>query len=455
MDEEKKEEKEKRKNIQYSAENLRLAINGVKNGEKCARMSRIYKIPESTLRAKLKLFCDPNKKPGRQTVLSNEEEKELVDWIIECGRYGCPVTKDELLDSVEHICIADKRKNNFINNRPGEKFYKRFLRDHPEISRRVPEKINLNRAKVTEQSLKKWHDEVLQTLIAENLVNIDSSRIFNSDETGLPLNPLPPTVLAAKGSRQVYSVVNNNEKENVTVLVTADAAGNLAPTLVLFKGQSLPENLNTVNVPPDFYFAYSEGGYMTSQNFYEYMANAFEPWLTENNIQRPVIFYLDGHGSHLSLHVSKFCSQHEIFLVKLHPNATHIIQPLDVALFKALKALWWKIIDEFCKGAFCTGLTKVQIAPILFRTFKKMNLKEILTNGFRKCGLYPFDFNAIDLTKIVSQNDTIQSVEKVSDLEMVEESSTREILQNFIHQNLEKSTEIDTIACLLTEKQIE
>ena len=72
------------------------------------------------------------------------------------------------------------------------------------------------------------------------LLNIGPERIFNADETRTPLNPKPPAVLAPKGSKNVYNVVKNNEKENVTVLVMGNAAGELAPPLVLFSGKKLP-----------------------------------------------------------------------------------------------------------------------------------------------------------------------------------------------------------------------
>lgn len=112
-------------------------------------------------------------------------------------------------------------------------------------------------------------------------------------------------MLAEKGTKNVYYAVGNNEKENVTALVTGNAAGDIAPTFILFTGQNLPQNAATF-APPDFMFGCAENGYMTASNFYEYIANGFEPWLTEQKIERPVILYVDGHASHLTLPLSTF-----------------------------------------------------------------------------------------------------------------------------------------------------
>lgn len=39
---------------------------------------------------------------------------------------------------------------------------------------------------------------------------------------------------------------------------------------------------------------------------------------------------------------SQFCEKNGIILVALLPNATHILQPMDVAVFRSLKEPWRK-----------------------------------------------------------------------------------------------------------------
>ena len=203
--------------------------------------------------------------------------------------------------------------------------------------------------------------------------------------------------------KDVYNIVGNNEKENISVLVTGNAAGELAPSFILFSGKSLPKNAAEM-APEEFAFGYSDNGWMTAKTFYEYMVNIFEPWLTKKQIKRPVVFYLDGHSSHLTLHLSKFCSEHEIVLVALHPNATHIIQPLDVSFFRSFKAEWQKMNKRICDSSSSIGIKKYQFAPILKRTLDAMDTKKLLINGFKKCGLCPFDVSAIDFTKVFRRN---------------------------------------------------
>lgn len=151
--------KKKRVRMCYSKENVVLALKEVRQGISIAEASRKYHVPESTIRAKkLRLYAD--KKPGPATVLSEKEEKDLVDWIFYCCKRGFSVSKHQLLESVRVICVETKKKNPFTNNKPGRWWYNGFLKRHPEISTRVSENVCLNRAKVTEKSLRNWFKEI-------------------------------------------------------------------------------------------------------------------------------------------------------------------------------------------------------------------------------------------------------------------------------------------------------
>ena len=55
-------------------------------------------------------------------------------------------------------------------------------------------------------------------------------------------------------------------------------------------------------------------------------------YLTENNVPRPVILFIDGHSSHLTLQLSVKCE--ELEMIYIHPpNTIHILQPADEGPF--------------------------------------------------------------------------------------------------------------------------
>lgn len=58
---------------------------------------------------------------------------------------------------------------------------------------------------------------------------------------------------------------------------------------------------------------------------------------------------------------------------------------------------------------------RAQFAPLLSIAMKAAT-PEIISNGFRKCGLYPFNVDAIDLTKCMSHDSTHSAIDKPAEI---------------------------------------
>lgn len=142
---------------------------------------------------------------------------------------------------------------------------------------------------------------------------------------------------------------------------------------------------------------------MCAGTFYEYITNVFSPWLTNENIEKPVLFFLDGHKSHLTLHLSNFCTENGIEVIALNPNSTHILQPMDLAVFRPLKASWREAVKTWKMQNLGQVLKKHHFAPVLKTAIEKITT-ETVKNGFRAGGLYPFGPEYVDMSKIKSQN---------------------------------------------------
>ena len=142
---------------------------------------------------------------------------------------------------------------------------------------------------------------------------------------------------------------------------------------------------------------------MTCEAFYEYITNVFHPFLLKSNIPLPIVLFLDGHVSHLSIHLSSFCREMQIEICCFPPHATHIIQPLDVALFFPLKQKWkgfvknWRIQNEGRE------VQKYHVPLLLSRIIRHEDFTNTLKNGFKTCGLYPFDENTVNYTKCIQE----------------------------------------------------
>lgn len=111
-----------------------------------------------------------------------------------------------------------------------------------------------------------------------------------------------------------YEIAKNSEKENITVLCTYSAGGNVLPPMIIYPYKRIP-NYIYQSVPGNWGIGRSDSGWMVSATFFEYIANIMYPWLVDNEVKFPVILYLDGHKSHLSLQLSEFCTEKKNYII--------------------------------------------------------------------------------------------------------------------------------------------
>ncbi|CAH2108761.1 unnamed protein product [Euphydryas editha] len=309
-----------------------------------------------------------DRKMGPPAVLSRTEEKTIVDWIFEMARAGFPVTMKEVVFSVQRLLTELKRPNPFKDNCPGKSWMKGFMKRNPGISVRMSQNLTRSRAVISKEKILNWFKEVETFLDQTQQKDVlqDPRRIFNTDETIFFLNPKGGKVLAQKGDKTVYQQVNPDEKECLTVLITEFSI-------------------------PEWGLGKTDSGWMTCEAFFEFIADIFHPWLKKESIPLPVILFVDGHASHLSLQVSQFCEKNGIILIALYPNATHLLQPMDVAVFRTLKEHWKKRVHEWRISNLEAPILKKKDFPKLLKEVIDTTLNAtIFENGFRKCGLFPW-----------------------------------------------------------------
>ncbi|CAF4830706.1 unnamed protein product [Pieris macdunnoughi] len=386
---------------------MQAAIAAVREGRfKVREAGRHFGVPHSTLIDKVKGRVPEVRKMGRDTYFTEYEEKLLVKYIIASAKKGIPVKRNTLLETVKKILDDDKRVTPFKNNRPGKKWVTLFFKRHPEITEKKAEGISTAKANVCENDIKRWHRSLEEYLVEEHSLDIleDPKRIFNADESGFQTCPESGKVIGPVGMKNFYEIKSGREKEQVTVMVAINAAGQVVTPMIVYPLVRISKEI-AINVPENWGIGKSPKGWMTGPLYYEYIANIFDPWVKANNIKKPILLLIDGHSSHLTLEVSQYCAENQILAYALFPNSTHISQPADVSVFKCLKSGWKNTVCEFKDRTGNRQITRAGFAPLLAKVFKDKVTPDVVANGFRKCGIYPFDVTAIDLTRCMD-NDT-------------------------------------------------
>ncbi|KAG5866518.1 hypothetical protein JTB14_016372 [Gonioctena quinquepunctata] len=239
--------KKKLKRFQYSPEEVDQALRAIGNGMSVLKASKDFQVPRKTLRNKLsgKYPIESPRHCGPDSILGKENEKLLVDWLVNCARMGFPINKEGLLHSVKKL-VKSNMKTPFVGNKPGKKWYYAFSNGHTILPTKHAEYVNKVRG-VTEQKMKNWFSEVLALLETDSEVLKFPERVFNMDDTCFFLAPKGGLIIGPRG-QHVYNESTNSDKENITTLFAVNAKGQFAPPLTLYKQVETSNNVDIEEV---------------------------------------------------------------------------------------------------------------------------------------------------------------------------------------------------------------
>ena len=71
-----------------------------------------------------------------------------------------------------------------------------------------------------------------------------------------------------------------------------------------------------------------------------WVENGFLKSIKDRGITQPVLLLINGVKSHLSITTSKFYDKNDIIMYVLYPNASHLIQAMDLVIMNAIKTIY-------------------------------------------------------------------------------------------------------------------
>ena len=148
--------------------------------------------------------------------------------------------------------------------------------------------LSKDQALVTYENLDTWFRELCQFLVEVGHPDLldDPSRIFNADETGVPISPKAGKVLCDISDHHTYQAGGSGKKMQITALMSALANGYYPPPLLVYDGvqprHELQDKFHATF--PEGLFGNSESGWMDSTLFKMYLEDGFEPALAKRGI---------------------------------------------------------------------------------------------------------------------------------------------------------------------------
>jgi Tc5 transposase DNA-binding domain/helix-turn-helix, Psq domain len=120
----------------YCEENIRDALEDIRSANlSCYAASRKYKIPYATLHGRL--TEKHSSQHGKEPILSEEQEEELVSYVLECFEEGFPQQMADIMRAAAKIAFQNPDKSkHFSKGLPSTRWFHDFRQRHPEICRR-------------------------------------------------------------------------------------------------------------------------------------------------------------------------------------------------------------------------------------------------------------------------------------------------------------------------------
>ena len=195
---------------------------------------------------------------------------------------------------------------------------------NPKLSLRTADPLSKARADaVTQDKIDKYF-KLLKSTLEEHDFADKPHRIYNVDESGMPLEHKQPKRIAERGTKKVYGRSSGN-KAQITIVACASATGVALPPMVIFQGTRLNYELTIGEVPGTLY-GLSERGWIDQTLFFRWFNDIFTKYISP---ARPVLLMLDGHSTHYTPEVVHAAAKQGVVM---HPTQ-HTVFNLLMSVF--------------------------------------------------------------------------------------------------------------------------
>ncbi len=376
-----------RKESLYRAGRLELAIQAYQRGqfETPSAAAKAFDVPRNTLLRRLAGVPPKRGSDAINRVLTQNEEDSLLKWIHSMDRRGMPPRQD-VIRQMAMLLLAERSADVTL----GKNWVYKFISRHQSIKSVYNRKYDYQRAKCEDPALLKAWFKRLQATVAE--YGIDENDIYNFDETGFQMGVIATAKVVTSSDRAGRPrTTQPGNREWVTIIETISIHGPASPPLVIFEAvmhqKSWYEN---GLIPPNWLIAVSENGWTNNEIGLYWLEHVFNKHTRTRTRGRYRLLILDGHGSHVTPEFDQYCLNNSIIVLCMPAHSSHLLQPLDVACFSALKRSYGKLVERQM-GLGVNHVDKVDFLQLYQHARAETITSSNACSGFAATGIVPFN----------------------------------------------------------------
>lgn len=105
----------------------------------------------------------------------------------------------------------------------------------------------------------------------------------------------------------------------------------------------------------------------------------------------------------------EFAREEEVVIFCLPPHTTQDSQPLDTSVFGPLKRHWTDVCHKRLQSNPGMVISKYNFSEVFSEAWMKALTPGNIVSGFKKCGIYPFNRDAIPVSEEAMSTDESES----------------------------------------------
>lgn len=319
------------------------------------------------------------KKLGRNTLLSAEQENDLVRRITRYTSTGFPLTSSLIRYQVYKYTEINDVQTKFNNEKQqaNRGWLKMFFKRHPELLEKKSRQMNaVHTQNINQTVLTNYFIRLGEAMDRLGLKD-NPQRVFTMDEIEFTM------------PRQQSVADDPENAENVTVVACVNAIGDAIPPMLLFENQYVKSEFGD-DLPYDTTIRVAEKGSMSTELFISFMEHLkkFKP-------PGKILLTFEGVSKHLDFRIVDEAEKYDIELLCLPNTVTHELQPLRRSVYRSLHYHWDQQLTDYRHGHPERKRTDSCFNSIFSNVWSLCMTRFNITNGFMSTGMYPYNPTAI------------------------------------------------------------
>jgi len=337
----------------------------------------------------------------KQQVLSPAQESVLLKWIKDLTIGGYSPGHLLLREIAEEIrtdrsCTVHDASYNIFEStilpQPhfplGQDWVPRFILRYPHLKAVIGRRIETVRMDgATKPVLDAWFTAYANIITTQG---IRQENIYNMDESGHSVGTMESTRIIIDSTLRTKHQAHPGRQEWVSMIECTCADQTMLKPLGIFKGHNILQSWIPDEVLNKWFFSANSKGWTSNLHGVEWLKRVFEPETRNKANGQQRLLICDGHDSHISGNFISHCIQNRITLMILPPHTSHILQPLDVALFGPLKKRLTAALAHL-NQAQLSRIQKIEWMEAYIKARSEACTRQNIESAWRGAGLVPLN----------------------------------------------------------------